>query len=83
LRPNGTLVAVTNHVGVVPGEQAVTVLASHTNWHIAREVAHEPWPVADPTTVAVSPFGDYVVSGDLSILLGTGQTTDRFTLRRR
>ena len=59
------------------------MLASRTDWHTAREIDREPWPVPDPTTVAVSPFGDYVVSGDLSILLGAGQTTDTFTLRRR
>ncbi len=82
LRPNGTLVVVTNHLGG-SGEEAVTVLASRTRWQTAQEIAHEPWPVPDPTTVAVSPFGDYVVSGDLSILIGTGQTTDTFTLRRR
>jgi sugar lactone lactonase YvrE len=83
LRPNGTLVAVTNHLSAPTAEEAVTVLASRDNWHTAHALAHEPWPVADPTTVAVSPFGDYVVSGDLSILLGTGDTTDTFTLRRR
>jgi sugar lactone lactonase YvrE len=82
LRPNGTLAVVTNHIGS-SGEEAVTVLASRTNWRTAHEVAREPWPVSDPTTIAVSPFGDYVVSGDLSILINTGQTTDNFTLRRR
>jgi sugar lactone lactonase YvrE len=83
LRPNGTLVAVTNHLSAPTAEEAVTVLASRNNWQSAHQVAHEPWPVHDPTTVALSPFGDYVVSGDLSILLGAGQTTDTFTLRRR
>jgi len=85
LRPNGTLVAVTNRLSAPTAEEAVTVLASRDNWRTAHQISHEPWPVPEPTTVAVSPFGDYVISGDLSVLVGSGgtKTTDRFTLRRR
>jgi sugar lactone lactonase YvrE len=82
LRPNGTLEIVSNHLQG-SADEAVTILASRTNWRSARELAHEPWPVPEPTTVAISPFGDYVVSGNLSILLQLGGTSDEFTLRRR
>lgn len=75
---------VTNNVGGLPGsEDALTVLRPRDNWHAARELSRELWPVDDPTTVAVAPFGDYAVSGNLAVLLGGAGTSDEFTLRRR
>lgn len=82
LRPNGTLVAVTNNLSAPAAEVAVTVLASGNGWRTALAISHQAWPDPEPTTVAVSPFGDYVVDGNLSIVFGGG-TSDRFTLRRR
>jgi hypothetical protein len=46
-------------------------------------VSRELWPVNDPSTIAVSLFGDYAVSGELAVLLGGSGTSDTFTLRRR
>jgi sugar lactone lactonase YvrE len=81
LRPDGDLVVVTNSLGS-PGPDAVTVLRSRGGWKSARVVSRvEPWPGTSPTTVAVTPYGDYAVSGRLELLLA-GTTSDRFTLRR-
>ncbi|MET1072024.1 MAG: SMP-30/gluconolactonase/LRE family protein [Umezawaea sp.] len=79
LRPDGTLVVVTNGLGG-SGENAVTLLRPNGSWRSAtvlRRVA--PWRTTAPTTVAVTPRGSYVVSGDLDELLA-GTTTDSFTL---
>ena len=84
LRPDGALVVVTNSLGS-PGPDAVTVLRSRGpggDWRSARVVRRvEPWPGTSPTTVAVTPYGDYAVSGRLELLLA-GTTSDQFTLRR-
>ncbi|MFL6076772.1 MAG: SMP-30/gluconolactonase/LRE family protein [Mycobacteriales bacterium] len=82
LRPDGDLVVVTNSLGS-PGPDAVTVLRSRGGaWQAAHVVSRvEPWPGTSPTTVAVTPYGDYAVSGRLELLL-TGTTSDQFTLRR-
>jgi sugar lactone lactonase YvrE len=81
LRPDGTLVVVTNSLGA-DGENAVTVLRPTGSWSAATAVRRvAPWRTTAPTTVAVTPYGSYVVSGDLDKLLA-GTTTDAFTLDR-
>lgn len=82
LRRNGDLVVVTNDFGVPGSVDALTVLRSRDNYRSATERGRDLWPVKNPTTVAVSPFGDYAVSGELAIWFAGG-TSDRFTLRRR
>jgi hypothetical protein len=62
---------------------AVSVLRSRDGWRSAG-IRHrsEPWPVPGPTTVALTPSGAYVMSGQVGTLLtGSGVATD-FTLRR-
>jgi sugar lactone lactonase YvrE len=80
LRPDGTLVVVTNKLGA-PGQDAVTLLNGGLWFSEAREVRRETWPVEAPTTVAVTPHGSYAVSGRLPELLG-GSISDEFDLRR-
>jgi hypothetical protein len=41
----------------------------------------QSWPVAAPTTAAITPTGVYVLSGGVDVLL-SGGSTDRFTIRR-
>ncbi|WP_319203012.1 SMP-30/gluconolactonase/LRE family protein [Streptomyces scabiei] len=88
LRPDGTLVAVSNDLSLSGGRQSpdeVVVLRSTDGWRTARTVQRRTWPHEDPTTVAVTPYGDYVVSGGLrEILTGVPSTTPgTFQLRRR
>jgi sugar lactone lactonase YvrE len=80
LRPDGTLAVVTNSLGS-PGANALTVLRPNGSWSSARVVSNTPWPTTSPTTAAVTPYGTYVVSGALDVLLG-GSTTDEFRLDR-
>jgi sugar lactone lactonase YvrE len=82
LHANGDLVAVTNTLAAPAAVEAVTVLRPVAGGRALRVLDTEPWPVAHPTTIAVSPFGDYAVSGQVDVLLGGG-TSDTFTLRRR
>ncbi|MEU1365842.1 SMP-30/gluconolactonase/LRE family protein [Streptomyces sp. NPDC005803] len=86
LRPDGSLVVVTNSIGEAVGApggvDAVTVVASRDGWRSATvrsQVA--PWPTGGPTTVAVTPYGDYVLSGEVGTVL-VGETSDRIVLRR-
>jgi sugar lactone lactonase YvrE len=81
LRRDGSLIVVTNNAGAPDATDTLTVLRSGNGWRSARETRREVWPVNDPTTVALSPFGAYAVSGDITVLLG-GSTSDTFTLRR-
>ncbi|MEU5404254.1 SMP-30/gluconolactonase/LRE family protein [Streptomyces sp. NPDC005963] len=88
LRPDGSLVVVVNDLslpGGAAGRDAVVVLRSTDGWRTARTLRDQTWPLADPTTVAVTPYGDYVVSGGLrEILSGVPSTTPgQFQLRRR
>ncbi|MEH0526610.1 SMP-30/gluconolactonase/LRE family protein [Streptomyces stelliscabiei] len=88
LRPDGSLVVVSNDLSLSGGRQsrdAVLVLRSTDGWRTARTVQDQTWPHEDPTTVAVTPYGDYVVSGGLrEILTGIPSTTPgKFHLRRR
>jgi sugar lactone lactonase YvrE len=80
LRRDGSLVVVTNSLSGV-GANAVTTLRGNRHWSAARTVVEQPWPGPDPTTVAITPRGGYVVSGHLREL-ATGQPVDTFTLRR-
>jgi sugar lactone lactonase YvrE len=81
LRPDGALVAVTNKLSA-PGLEAVTVLRPNSNWSAVRVVrSTAPWPVAGPTTIALSPHGAYVLSGRIDVLLAGGHS-DEFNLRR-
>jgi sugar lactone lactonase YvrE len=81
LRPDGALVAVTNKLSA-PGVEAVTVLRPNSNWSAAKVVqSTAPWPVAGPTTIALSPHGTYVLSGRIDVLI-TGGHSDEFNLRR-
>ncbi|MDG5804513.1 SMP-30/gluconolactonase/LRE family protein [Streptomyces ossamyceticus] len=88
LRPDGSLVVVSNDLSPAdgrPGRDAVLELRSTDCWRTARTVRDQTWPFEDPTTVAVTPYGDYVVSGGLrEILTGVPSTTPgQFHLRRR
>ncbi len=48
---------------------------SGDGWASAHQVFRPaPWPDRAPTTVALSPYGTYVLSGRLGILLGGGIT---------
>lgn len=81
LRPDGSLLVVSNALGQGP-EGAVTVLRTRDGWRSAATVRKATgWPDPVPTTVAVSPYGSYVLSGRLDLLI-VGTPTDRFTLRR-
>ena len=83
LRPDGSLLVVTNTLGVASGTDSVRVLRSRDNWlraDTSRTVA--PWPDHTPTAVALSPAGAYVLSGRLDLLLGGDTTSNQFTLRR-
>jgi sugar lactone lactonase YvrE len=82
LHRNGDLVVVTNDLSAPGAVDALIVLRSPDNYRTAHERSRDLWPIQDPTTVAVSPFGDYAVSGELAVWF-TGGTSDTFTLRRR
>lgn len=80
LTKNGRLIAITNKLGA-PGVERATVLSSTDNFRTARVRSVEPWPVAGPTTAAVTPDGTYVLSGRIDVLLAGGWS-DQFTIRR-
>ncbi|WP_137991757.1 SMP-30/gluconolactonase/LRE family protein [Streptomyces vilmorinianum] len=84
LRPDGALVAVTNNLANPRGTDAVHVLRSTDGWRTARVAASRtPWPVRGPSTVAPTPYGDYVVSGRLEVVFAPGTpTTDDFVIHR-
>lgn len=80
LRPNGTLVVVTNRLAGLPGSApAVHELALVGNRAIPLRTT--PWPDAAPTTAAVTPYGVYVVDGHLDTWIAGGTASD-FVLRR-
>ncbi|NGY63942.1 hypothetical protein G7043_33980 [Lentzea sp. NEAU-D13] len=74
LTPAG-LVVVTNSLSA-PGKNAVTVLDTRT-WQVKSQ---RDWGTA-PTTAARTPYGTYVLSGRLDVLI-KGETTDVFSLDR-
>jgi DNA-binding beta-propeller fold protein YncE len=80
-RPDGALIVVTNKLGV-PGEDAVTVLRPQGLWSAAKVTKHSAWPIPAPTTIAVTPYGSYVVNGRLDWLIRDGRTSDEFILSR-
>ncbi|HEY0449277.1 hypothetical protein [Actinophytocola sp.] len=82
LRPDGTLVVVTNTLAGVPGSApAVHELRLVAGGRAAIPVSTRPWPDLAPTTVAVTPYGDYVLDGRMNALL-TGSAAADFVLRR-
>jgi DNA-binding beta-propeller fold protein YncE len=82
LRPDGSLIVVTNKLGAPGGEDAVTVLQPAARWTAARVTQHKAWPITAPTTVAVTPYGSYVLNGRLDWLISDGRTSDEFFLTR-
>lgn len=80
LTRDGKLVAVTNKLGA-NGVEEVTVLRSADGYRSASVVSSQAWPVAGPTTVALTPYGGYVLSGRIDVELAGG-TSDEFDLRR-
>ncbi|MBM7790193.1 SMP-30/gluconolactonase/LRE family protein [Tenggerimyces flavus] len=81
LRPDGSLLVVSNALGQRL-DGAGSVLRTRDGWRSATTVGESaPWADAVPTTAAVSPYGTYVASGRLDLLVA-GTPTDRFTLRR-
>ncbi|NUR99546.1 MAG: hypothetical protein HOV67_30340, partial [Kribbellaceae bacterium] len=56
LTRDGRLIAITNKLGA-PGAEQATVLSSRDNFRTAQVRSVEPWPVAGPTTAAVTPYG--------------------------
>ncbi|GLF95618.1 gluconolaconase [Streptomyces yaizuensis] len=84
LRPDGSVLVVSNGLSTA-GRDAVLVLRSTDGWRSARTASDHSWPIQDPTTAAVTPYGDYVISGGLrEILTGVpSPTPGRFHLRRR
>ncbi|MER6917159.1 SMP-30/gluconolactonase/LRE family protein [Streptomyces sp. NPDC000594] len=85
LRPDGSLLIVSNDLSTESRRDSVLVLRSTDGWRSARTVRDHTWPIEDPTTVAVTPYGDYVLSGGLrEILTGVpSPTPGHFQLRRR
>ncbi|MBP2475163.1 sugar lactone lactonase YvrE [Crossiella equi] len=80
LTPDGRLLVVTNAL-VGTAAPAVLTLRSPDGWRSARVVREQSWPTAAPTTVTVTPFGAYVVTGYLDKLLA-GTPVDDFRLDR-
>jgi sugar lactone lactonase YvrE len=82
LRPDGSLAVVTNSLAA-PGEAAVSVLRSNDGWRTARTTHRAaPWADDEPTTIARSPHGSYVVDGDLGPLVTGVGMSDVYTVRR-
>jgi len=83
LRPDGSLIVVTNALSTTQGTDGVTVLRPvDARWSAAEVVRQvRPWPVPAPTDVAVTPRGSYVLSGRAD-LLAKGTVSDDFTLQR-
>jgi hypothetical protein len=80
LARDGRLIAITNKLGAAGVERA-TVLSSRDNYRTAQVRSVEPWPVSGPTTAAITPFGTYVLSGRIDVLIAGGWS-DQFTIRR-
>jgi sugar lactone lactonase YvrE len=80
LAKDGRLIAITNKLGA-PGVEQATVLSSRDNFRTAQVRSVEAWPVAGPTTATVTPYGTYVLSGRVDVLVAGGWS-DQFTIRR-
>ncbi|MFF4156685.1 hypothetical protein [Streptomyces sp. NPDC001678] len=83
LGADGTLYAATNTIKA-NSTDALVKLRSEDGWRSARTVSKVASPEAAPTTVALTPSGDYVLSANDNILFNSGgsQTRDGFVLRR-
>ncbi|MGW1507199.1 SMP-30/gluconolactonase/LRE family protein [Streptomyces mirabilis] len=82
LRPDGTVVVVSNKLANENGQDAVIVLSPvQDDWSAAKTLQHDPWPEQNPTDVLPTPHGDYVLSGRPEYLF-RGETADDFVLRR-
>ncbi|MBT2393156.1 SMP-30/gluconolactonase/LRE family protein [Streptomyces sp. ISL-1] len=83
LASDGTLWAATNTIRS-SGIDGVFRLRSDDGWRTSYTVGKQASPEAAPTTVAITPSGDYVLSSNLNILFGRGgqETRDGFVLRR-
>ncbi|NYI04061.1 SMP-30/gluconolactonase/LRE family protein [Allostreptomyces psammosilenae] len=80
---NGALYVVTN--AIAPGGlDGLLELRSRDGWRTARQTGATASPEAAPSAVALTPRGNYVLSGHLPVLFGSGgrQTADGFVLRR-
>ncbi len=80
LRPDGTLVVVTNRLAGLPGS-APAVHELVLVGRFAVPLRTTTWPDPAPTTAAVTPYGTYVVDGRLDAFLAGG-SADGFVLRR-
>lgn len=74
------LIAVTNELGAA-GNEAVTVLRSTDNYRSAQVVTSKAWPIAGPTTMTLTPYGPYVLSGRIDVLI-SGGSSNEFDLHR-
>ena len=81
LRPDGRLVVVTNGFGA-PGKDAVTVLRPGGMWTSATVVSRQAWPIANPTAVAVTQYGDYVLNGRVDWWIKDGRISNEFFVTR-
>ncbi len=82
LRPDGTLIVVTNALAGLAGSRAaVHELALRAGGRVAVPLRDRAWPDPAPTTVAVTPSGAYVLDGRLDRFLAGGHAAD-FVLRR-
>ncbi|SDN24761.1 SMP-30/gluconolactonase/LRE family protein [Allokutzneria albata] len=82
LRQDGTLAVVTNAFGG-NGKVAVSVLEADRDWTAARAVHRvEPWADSQPTTIARTPHGSYVLDGRMGVWLEGQGKAESFTLRR-
>ncbi|MFI9549960.1 hypothetical protein ACIHAR_39705 [Streptomyces sp. NPDC052016] len=83
LSADGTLYAATNTIRS-NGVDALFKLRSDDGWKSARVVSEQASPEAAPTTMALTPSGDYVLSSNVNVLFQSGgtETRDGFVLRR-
>ncbi|KES06220.1 hypothetical protein BU52_15925 [Streptomyces toyocaensis] len=83
LGADGTLYAATNTIRS-DGVDALFRLRSDDGWKSARVVSEQASPEAAPTTMALTPSGDYVLSSNVDVLFRSGgtETRDGFVLRR-
>jgi sugar lactone lactonase YvrE len=83
LRPDWTLLVATNTIRA-DGIDGVFWLRSTDGWRSARTLSRMTWPDPAPTTLAITPYGDYVLSSHADLLFGSGgrRTADGLILRR-
>ncbi|NYI07670.1 gluconolaconase [Allostreptomyces psammosilenae] len=85
LRADGSLIVVSNDMATdgEPGHRdAVTILRSDDSWASAHVAEQRDWPEQDPSTVAVTPYGEYVLSGRIrEIFEPSDQPPTDFVLR--